>query len=321
MEAPFAARIRKTAPASAPHAAESRFSIEARNELPCQPAATADRHSGVPGDPCGQLPLRGQDRRRPATGHGGEALLPFASATLRQEPLRRHPQAAVRRAAEPVPRAGDRAPLGLVGALPGGAARVQRGQLQAARTPSRESYGAASPDQREAGVEEYDRPMPEALERPAIAAESREDLRGLHLVIESCDGQLRFSFPTEVSNVSEASPRWSLNNLGDVTRPPGFLPICGCTDRHLDTVHASRRRGPPRTDPPLIQIQSCPQGRDRRLRDPFDMLVLTDERRVRAMVSLERHSRALDRLGGMLASSRQPVRECPNWAALDSGQG
>lgn len=51
-------------------------------------------------------------------------------------------------------------------------------------------------------VDEYDKPILDALEDPELARASREYLRELCGMIMSCDGHIPFSFPTEVSKFS-----------------------------------------------------------------------------------------------------------------------
>ena len=54
-------------------------------------------------------------------------------------------------------------------------------------------------------VDEYDKPILDALEQPEIASENQDDLRGLYSVIKSCDDHLHFSLLTGVSKFSKVS--------------------------------------------------------------------------------------------------------------------
>ena len=62
-------------------------------------------------------------------------------------------------------------------------------------------------------VDEYDKPILDALEEPDIARANRDYLRGLYATIKSCDAHVRFCFLTGVSKFSKVSLFSGLNNL------------------------------------------------------------------------------------------------------------
>ena len=64
-------------------------------------------------------------------------------------------------------------------------------------------------------VDEYDRPITDALESPDIARANRDFLRGVYEVVKECDELLRFSFFTGVTKFSKVSVFSDLNNLTD----------------------------------------------------------------------------------------------------------
>ena len=92
-------------------------------------------------------------------------------------------------------------------------------------------------------VDEYDKPILDALDTPDTACANRDYLQGLYAVIKSCDAHVRFSFLTGVSKFSKASLFSGLNNLTDLTLDPGFSAICGYTDADLDAVFAPELAG------------------------------------------------------------------------------
>ena len=107
-------------------------------------------------------------------------------------------------------------------------------------------------------VDEYDRPIADALGDPALAADNRDFLRGVYGVAKDCDAHLRFSFFTGVSKFSKVSvfmrgacPSRSpaegsfsdLNNLTDITLDQRFAAICGYTEADLDAVFAAELHG------------------------------------------------------------------------------
>ena len=92
-------------------------------------------------------------------------------------------------------------------------------------------------------VDEYDRPINDALQTPEIAESHRDFLRGVYGIVKDCDADIRFSFFTGVSKFSKVSIFSDLNNLTDITLDPRFAAICGYTDEDLDTVFAAELQG------------------------------------------------------------------------------
>ncbi len=85
-------------------------------------------------------------------------------------------------------------------------------------------------------VDEYDKPILDALDAPDIARANCDFLRGVYGVVKDTDADIRFSFFTGVSKFSKVSLFSGLNNLIDITLEPAFSAVCGYTDRDLDTV-------------------------------------------------------------------------------------
>ncbi len=90
-------------------------------------------------------------------------------------------------------------------------------------------------------VDEYDKPVLDALGDRELALANRDFLRSLYGVIKACDRQLRFVFLTGVSKLSGLFS--GLNNLIDITLEPEFSDICGYTDAELDAVFAPELEG------------------------------------------------------------------------------
>ena len=127
-------------------------------------------------------------------------------------------------------------------------------------------------------VDEYDKPILDALDVPEIARANRDYLRGLYAVIKESDAHIRFSFITGVSKFSKASQFSGLNNLKDITLDPRYSAICGYTDADLDAVFAPELPGLDREG-----IRDCYIGYgwlgDERVYNPFDILLLFDKRK------------------------------------------
>ena len=127
-------------------------------------------------------------------------------------------------------------------------------------------------------IDEYDKPILDALELPEIARANRDFLRGLYAVIKDCDAHVCFTFITGVSKFSKVSLFSGLNNLKDITLDARYSAICGYTDADLDTVFAPELPGLDRD-----QIRDWYNGYswlgDEKVYNPFDILLLFDKRK------------------------------------------
>lgn len=92
-------------------------------------------------------------------------------------------------------------------------------------------------------IDEYDKPILDALEYSDVAKANRDFLRGFYSIIKDYDAHIRFSFLTGVSKFSKVSLFSGLNNLYDITLSPEFSAICGYTDQDIDTVFAAELAG------------------------------------------------------------------------------
>ena len=92
-------------------------------------------------------------------------------------------------------------------------------------------------------VDEYDKPILEALDVPEAARANRDYLRGLYSTIKSSDAHIKFTLLTGVSKFSKVSLFSGLNNLIDLTLDADYSAICGYTDADLDTVFAPELPG------------------------------------------------------------------------------
>ena len=127
-------------------------------------------------------------------------------------------------------------------------------------------------------IDEYDKPILDALDTPGIARANRDYLRGLYAVIKDSDAHIRFSFITGVSKFSKVSLFSGLNNLTDITLEPRYSAICGYTDRDLDTVFGPELPGLDRD-----RIRDWYNGYgwrgNEKVYNPFDILLLFRNRR------------------------------------------
>ena len=130
-------------------------------------------------------------------------------------------------------------------------------------------------------VDEYDKPILDALGTPELARSNREFLRGLYSVIKSCDAHIKFAFLTGVSKFSKVSIFSGLNNLMDITLDPCYSAICGYTEDDLGKVFAPELEGLDRE-----KVRRWYNGYnwlgEERVYNPFDILLLFDSRRFKA---------------------------------------
>ena len=127
-------------------------------------------------------------------------------------------------------------------------------------------------------VDEYDKPILDALDVPEVARANRDFLRGLYATIKDSDAHVRFTFLTGVSKFSKVSLFSGLNNLTDITLEPAYSAVCGYTDADLDTVFAPELAGLDRR-----AIRDWYNGYSwlgpERVYNPFDILLLFRRRK------------------------------------------
>jgi len=85
-------------------------------------------------------------------------------------------------------------------------------------------------------VDEYDKPILDAITNVPLATEIRDILRSFYSVIKEHDHNIRFVFLTGVSKFSKAGVFSGLNNLNDITYHPAYATICGYTQEELETT-------------------------------------------------------------------------------------
>ena len=126
-------------------------------------------------------------------------------------------------------------------------------------------------------IDEYDKPILDALEVPEVARANRDYLRGLYSTIKFGDAHIAFTFLTGVSKFSKVSLFSGLNNLKDITLDPRYSAICGYTEADLDAVFAPELPGLDREE-----IRRWYNGYnwlgEEQVYNPFAVLLLFDRR-------------------------------------------
>ena len=103
-------------------------------------------------------------------------------------------------------------------------------------------------------VDEYDKPILDALSDLETARANRDFLRGLYGTIKGSQAHVRFSLLTGVSKFSKVNLFSGLNNLLDITIDPVYSSVCGYSED--GPGHGLRRGGAragPRTRTALVR--------------------------------------------------------------------
>ena len=82
-------------------------------------------------------------------------------------------------------------------------------------------------------VDEYDKPMLQAIGNEALQDAYRSTLKAFYGVLKSSDQYLRFALLTGVTKFSKVSIFSDLNNLSDISMSPRFATLCGITEGEL----------------------------------------------------------------------------------------
>ncbi|MGB1311850.1 MAG: ATP-binding protein [Leucothrix sp.] len=125
-------------------------------------------------------------------------------------------------------------------------------------------------------IDEYDKPILDALQTPEVAKANRDFLRGFYGTIKDYDSHIKFSFLTGVSKFSKVSLFSGLNNLTDITLDPRYSALCGYTDDDVDTVFAPELEGLDREE--IRRWYNGYHWLGEGVYNPFDILQLFDQR-------------------------------------------
>ncbi|MCD8302843.1 MAG: ATP-binding protein, partial [Prevotellaceae bacterium] len=82
-------------------------------------------------------------------------------------------------------------------------------------------------------VDEYDKPMLEAINDKELQEQYRRTLKAFYSVLKTQDRYIRFAFLTGVTKFSKVSIFSDLNNLKDITMDERYADICGISEKEL----------------------------------------------------------------------------------------
>jgi hypothetical protein len=85
-------------------------------------------------------------------------------------------------------------------------------------------------------VDEYDKPMLEAIADEQLQESYRSILKGFYGALKSMDVYIRFAFLTGVTKFSKVNIFSGLNNIRDISMNECYVGICGITDEEIDVV-------------------------------------------------------------------------------------
>ena len=83
-------------------------------------------------------------------------------------------------------------------------------------------------------VDEYDKPMLQAIGNEALQEAYRNTLKAFYGALKSCDQYIKFAMLTGVTKFGKVSVFSDLNNLNDISMDWQYSSICGITDEELD---------------------------------------------------------------------------------------
>lgn len=82
-------------------------------------------------------------------------------------------------------------------------------------------------------VDEYDKPLLQAIGNDALQAAYRSKLKAFYSVLKTLDAKIRFAFLTGVTKFGKVSVFSDLNNLKDISMLPAYSYVCGINEAEL----------------------------------------------------------------------------------------
>ena len=82
-------------------------------------------------------------------------------------------------------------------------------------------------------VDEYDKPLLQAIGNKELQAEYRSSLKPFYGVLKTCDRHIKFAFLTGVTKFGKMSVFSDLNNLIDLSLDYRYATICGISEEEL----------------------------------------------------------------------------------------
>jgi len=114
-------------------------------------------------------------------------------------------------------------------------------------------------------VDEYDKPMLQAIGNPDLQREYRNTLKPFYGVLKTMDGCIKLGFLTGVTKFGKVSVFSDLNNLKDISMRSDYIDICGITDEELhryfdDDLHRLAEAEDMSYEEVCQEVQRCYDG-------------------------------------------------------------
>ena len=140
-------------------------------------------------------------------------------------------------------------------------------------------------------IDEYDKPLLEAIGNEPLREAYRSTLRGLYGNLKTCDECIKFALLTGVTKFSKLSIFSDLNNLKDISMYADYATLCGITEQELETYFAPgiedlARRNGISSDEAREQLKRRYDGylfeeHAESVYNPFSLLSALDEKKFR----------------------------------------
>ena len=82
-------------------------------------------------------------------------------------------------------------------------------------------------------IDEYDKPMLQAIGNEELQAAYRSTLKSFYSVVKTMDKYIRFAFLTGVTKFGKVSVFSDLNNLQDISMDERYVSICGISEKEI----------------------------------------------------------------------------------------
>ncbi|MBP3883666.1 MAG: ATP-binding protein [Olsenella sp.] len=113
-------------------------------------------------------------------------------------------------------------------------------------------------------VDEYDKPLLDAVEDPSLEGSNRAALKGFFSVLKGADEHLCLAFLTGVTKFSKVSIFSDLNQLRDISLERDYAGVCGITEAELESTFE------PEIEALADQLGLSPEGCLEALRAQYD---------------------------------------------------
>ncbi len=114
-------------------------------------------------------------------------------------------------------------------------------------------------------VDEYDKPMLQAIENEALQTSFRNTLKAFYGALKSEDGCIKFAMLTGVTKFGKVSVFSDLNNLMDISMDERYVELCGITEQEIhdnleEELHALATQQKMTYEKVCSELKACYDG-------------------------------------------------------------